>query len=389
VAGNVPQRPELLAQWSRASIPTEWSATPPDRRRRLVSAIVGSMERSRGPRFTARARYWTFAAAAGVALLGYLGSIEWRIRASNEPVAGHLLALFGSPSIVVHGREATSVGPARGTQPVAFDSHLDTGSDSASRLELASGVEIAVGSDTHIALPHAQERMSGREELGLEGGFVYVEVPKLRQGHVFAIRTPDTWVTVHGTSFSVDVAGPLSGHVSTTVSVTEGVVTVQRVGDAEIFLTAGTRWVSTVDAAQTSTASATSPEMRVGAPQGPRTSHDVSGGRPTIVGSDAHRVSSGQTALAEQNRLFAEAMTARERGNETSSVQTLEAFVRLYPACPLAEDAHVELFRTFVQMRDRATAARLARQYLALYGDGFARDEARALALEPTTPPLP
>jgi hypothetical protein len=390
VAGNVPKRPDLLAQWSRASIPTEWSATPPDRRERLVGAIAASMLRAPRPRWTAGARHWTFAAAAGVALLGGLGTLEWRIRESSEPVAGHLVALFGPPSTVIHGRDAMVVGPAQGTQAVAFESHLDTGRDSASRLELASGVVIAVGSDTHVELPHAQERASGREEVGLDGGFVHVDVPKLRPGHFFGIRTPDTQVTVHGTSFSVEVSEPRFGPVSTTVSVTDGVVTVQRAGEPEIFLTAGTRWVSTVAATPTSTAPTASPGIHLGAPPVPRASLDVSGAKPAVVGSDVHRVSSvGPTRLAEQNRLFADAMTARDRGDDAVAIQTLEGFIRQFPACPLTEDAHVELFRAFVHRGDRGEAARVARQYLARYGDGFARDEARELALEPVASPLP
>ncbi len=383
MAGNAPERAELLAQWARASIPTEWSATPPDRRERLVSSIAASMARAPGPRWTAGARHWVFAAAAGVALLAGLGAVEWRARGSSELVAGHLVALFGPPLTVIHGREATVVGPAQGTQPVAFESHLDTGRDSASRLELASGVVIAVGSESHLVLPHAQDRASGREELGLDGGFVYVDVPKLRPGHFFAIRTPDTQVTVHGTSFSVEVSEPRSGPVSTTVAVTDGVVTVQRAGEPEIFLAAGTRWVSNAAAVPISATPTGLPETHLGAAPAPQAPLDVSGAKAAVVGSDAHRVSSvGQTRLAEQNRLFADAMTARDHADDRQAIQMLEGFIRQYPAGPLAEDAHVELFRAFLHEGDRGAAARVARQYLALYGDGFARDEARALALE-------
>jgi TolA-binding protein len=234
-----------------------------------------------------------------------------------------------------------------------------------------------------------QDRASGREELGLDGGYVYVDVPKLRPGHFFGIRTPDTQVTVHGTSFSVEVSEPRFGSVSTSVSVTDGVVTVQRAGEPEIFLTAGTRWVSTVAAASASTAPSASAEIHA-APTVPRASLDVSRAKTPVVGPDAHSGSSvGQTRLAEQNRLFADAMTARDRGDDAVAIQMLEGFIRQFPACPLTEDAHVELFRAFVHRGDRGEAARIARQYLAVYSDGFARDEARVLALEPVAPPLP
>jgi len=44
----------------------------------------------------------------------------------------------------------------------------------------------------------------------------------------------------------------------------------------------------------------------------------------------------------------------------------------------------VETFRALAQMGDRAGAAREARRYLTPI-DGFARDEARELALEPSS----
>ena len=65
--------------------------------------------------------------------------------------------------------------------------------------------------------------------------------------------------------------------------------------------------------------------------------------------------------------------------------QRIKSIIRLYPASPLAQDAHVETFRALAQMGDRAGAAREARRYLTLYRDGFARDEARELALEPSS----
>lgn len=395
MASHRPKRPHILAQWSRASIPTEWSPTALERRTRLVNAITETMERTPVRGGLGRARYWAFAAAAGAALVLGFGVVGWHVRAAGEPVAGRVMALLGPASTVIHGRQVTSLVPTSGSLPMAFDSHLDTGRDSASRLELASGVEIAVGSDTHLALPHTKDRGGGREELGLEGGFIYVDVPKLRPGHVFAIHTPDTWITVHGTSFSVEVSGPDSGPSSTRVNVTEGTVTVQRTGEPEMFLTAGARWISMPEAAAVSGGSAASPEAHtVSVPvpvrPAPATALDVAGARSPGAGLDPLRGAPvGQTALAQQNRIFAQAMTARERGDGAAAIEMLEAFIQRYPASPLTQDAHVELFRSLVQMRDRAAAARAARRYLALYGDGFARDEARALALEPGAAPLP
>jgi hypothetical protein len=87
-----------------------------------------------------------------------------------------------------------------------------------------------------------------------------------------------------------------------------------------------------------------------------------------------------ETELAAQNRLYAHAMTARRGGMTTEALRALDEFIRLYPRAPLAQDARVEHFRTLAEQRDREAAARAAREYLTLYPDGFARDEARALA---------
>jgi hypothetical protein len=87
-----------------------------------------------------------------------------------------------------------------------------------------------------------------------------------------------------------------------------------------------------------------------------------------------------ETELAAQNELYARAMMARRTGNATEAARALDAFVRLYPQAPLAQDARVEHFRALAGLHDTAGAARAAREYLTLYPNGFARDEARAIA---------
>jgi hypothetical protein len=73
-------------------------------------------------------------------------------------------------------------------------------------------------------------------------------------------------------------------------------------------------------------------------------------------------------------------MSARRSGSAIEALRALEEFLRLYPHAPLAQDARVEHFRTLADVRDDAAAARAARDYLTLYPNGFARDEARAIA---------
>jgi hypothetical protein len=109
----------------------------------------------------------------------------------------------------------------------------------------------------------------------------------------------------------------------------------------------------------------------------------ATGGREaTPAGPSPERAAQGETELASQNRLFAEAMDACEHGDPARAARLLDDFVRRNPASsPLTQDAYVERFHTLAQLGDRPAASRAAHAYLTLYRSGFARDEARALAL--------
>jgi hypothetical protein len=54
-------------------------------------------------------------------------------------------------------------------------------------------------------------------------------------------------------------------------------------------------------------------------------------------------------------------------------------YVVKYPTCPLTEDAYVARFR-MLSHRDPTAAAKAARNYLTLYPNGLAGQEARTLA---------
>jgi hypothetical protein len=93
--------------------------------------------------------------------------------------------------------------------------------------------------------------------------------------------------------------------------------------------------------------------------------------------------------LAEQNRLFALSMAARERGDERGAVRLLDEFMRLYPSSPLVQDAHVSRLRALYRLGDHAACAREAQRYLRAYPDGFAAEEAQRLARDPASSPAP
>jgi outer membrane protein assembly factor BamD (BamD/ComL family) len=87
--------------------------------------------------------------------------------------------------------------------------------------------------------------------------------------------------------------------------------------------------------------------------------------------------------LAEQNRLLAAAMDASRASDDRRAIALLGDLLARYPSSPLAQEAEVQRFRALARSGDRREAARRARQYLAAYPNGFAREEAKTVALEP------
>ncbi len=401
VLSQMSKRPDVLALWSRLPFPTE-SATEATtdapamrsaRRDRVVIAVARTMQRT-AARSARRARVLTrLGVGAAMAAALAMGIAFWRTRAAAEPVVARLYTLFGASHALVDGREIVPPSDSAALS-LASRSQVATEQASSSRLQLVSGVEIAVGPETRLTLPDAKAPSSMREEVTLELGFVRVQVPKLPRGHFFSIRTPNTLVSVHGTAFTVEVtkSGP-SGAASTRVIVTDGVVAVQQ-AEREILLDAGTEWASSI-------------ENSADLPLGPRTAtvtRSRSAGSPGAMPQKADREAANAmpfapdavttrddgatpTDLANQNRLFSEAMHARDQGDRAGAVRLLDEFIRRYPGAPLMQDAHVERFRVLAQMGARAAAVRAARAYLARYRNGFAQDEARALALD--APPDP
>jgi outer membrane protein assembly factor BamD (BamD/ComL family) len=84
------------------------------------------------------------------------------------------------------------------------------------------------------------------------------------------------------------------------------------------------------------------------------------------------------SALGEQNALFSTAVAARRRGERRAALAALDRLVATYPEGPLAESAAAERFRV-LQAVDMERARAAARDYVARYPSGFARDEAEAV----------
>lgn len=334
-----PSAPEILKQWGRMPVSVDDGAEDPARRGRVVANIARSIRQSAEQRERARKRrtVWALLAAAAVIALAVTG-------------------IFGARSI--------------DRKPVAGD-NVSTPSGAGARLVFASGVEVdvAAGARAHVA------EASGSEEiLALELGEVSVHAPPLG-ARSFAVHTPEARVVVHGTRFSVHVTSTPAG-TATEVKVTEGTVAVLRDGERTL-LTPGQSWSSR--AATQAAAPAPPPAAPAEAPA----EADKPARKPgASAAAPAPKVAvTDPSALAEQNKLFAAAVSARQRGDDRTALNHLNQLLARHPTSPLAPEARVERFRALKRLGRDAEAASEARRYLLEQREGAARDEARDVAL--------
>lgn len=248
--------------------------------------------------------------------------------------------------------------------PLGAGTELET-AEGAAEIVFSSGSRTLISK--RAALSIAEAGAAGREAIRVARGRVDVEVPEGVASRVFSVRTPNAVVVVHGTRFSVDV-DPRSPRAPTRVAVTRGVVTVTS-GDEEVRLTAGQEWP---DDGASAAPEPTAPRRAV--------KHRASPKRAAREAPDPPP--RGDSSLPEENRWFAVAMTKKKDGELASALSDVEAFIVRYPDSVLLQEARVERFRLLHRLGRAREAARRAREYLGDYRDGYARDEAREIALE-------
>ena len=161
------------------------------------------------------------------------------------------------------------------------------------------------------------------ETVELARGELAVDVPSGDRARKFMVVAPLATVVVHGTRFSVSTSGT-GDEATTEVQVTEGVVSVLH-ASGETILKQGGRWQSR-------------PPLRPAASATQATS-----ARAVPAASSAGATPA--TALAEQNRLYQEAMSAKKSGDDARAIQKLDALLSRWPESPLAEEAKSERAR--------------------------------------------
>jgi len=257
-----------------------------------------------------------------------------------------------------------------------------TGESSGAAVVTTRGVSVQVAASTRLRMvPAAAQPAPAAERVQLLAGRIEVDVPEDSEGRHFSVSTPDALVTVHGTSFTVEVDGrDAASTLATIVHVVRGRVVV-RTATGETTLTAGSTWSSRSDSPGVATAAvAAEASGRHLAEPAASGSSSPTADRPPNPETAAHSMK--RTSLPVENRLYQSAMRAKLQGRDDHVVRKLEGFLQRFPHSPLAPDARIERFRALRRLGRTEEAARGARKYLAEHPGGFAQDEARDLALE-------
>jgi ferric-dicitrate binding protein FerR (iron transport regulator) len=410
------QATQALQPFRRLGTPVEDEAVAAARRDELVP-LIGNRIRA----VTVRQRRWrraksalaAAAVAAGLALAVTQGNRL--LTDPDRPSGPERSGVLSSGAAVSLVRQGRPVEPSREPRALLAGDRIVTSPDAPASIVLLGGARVEADPSTRITLVRAEPP---EQRLRLEAGKVELEVPKLAAGSAFVVETADAEVRVRGTRFSVEVSGSGAG-VRTRVGVARGSVLV-RTARGESVLSGGDTWSSPLAAALpaepaqrgafandsarvTEDRSRSQPASNTGAPAafaeaeargaaaeatpsttpGQRASEVASRGESLPRASDTPgtRARGDSDALAKQNGLMQAALAARRSGDHGEAVELLDELLRNHPGSPLTESARVERFRSLRRLGRHTEATREARRYLASYGRGFARDEARGLVL--------
>jgi hypothetical protein len=152
----------------------------------------------------------------------------------------------------------------------------------------------------------------------------------------------------------------------------------------EVWLTAGQHWP--LEAASPALAERPAANLEPVAPTQPPAPAEAVEHQPAPRRAHAVRreVAPGRAeapALAEQNRRFARAMELKKSQLLADALRELEQLAQLYPRSVLRQEIVVERFRLLERLGRHRDATRVARSYLGDYENGYARQEARDIAL--------
>lgn len=266
---------------------------------------------------------WGVSAAAAllVAVMGSMLAQSQALSPSQTVATGddaHLRQFFGQ---VVARREAGATEVLKPGAALFRGDELSTTAEAYASLDIGR-TRIDMASATTVELVRTEVRDQAYK---LRAGRVDVSVPKAPGEHrSLVVMTPDATVRVRGTVFSVEVEGE-RGASLTRVQVTRGSVSVEHEGKSRT-LHAGDRWNSQLSPLPPLPPEPSALRNEAAPKQTPSTS-----------------TSTSTSSLADQNQLFAKALSAQRRGNHALAAHLYSRLLKRYPDSPLGQTARSEL----------------------------------------------
>ncbi|MEZ4225783.1 MAG: FecR domain-containing protein [Polyangiaceae bacterium] len=376
---------QMMGSWRQSVIPVEDAETLRSRRSGSVPNIARAIREENEQR-VARRRRKTAAFAVLCAAALVIAFLAIRGLSPSTTELASVGEVRGDVVVIHSGSESVIKGPQ--SHQTAVGDGLSTLAGRSAHLTLQGGASVELGGSSTLYLDAIEANLT---RLRLDAGRVRVKVPKLGTGR-FEVVTPDTVVTVHGTEFTVIVDA--EGH--TEVVVHQGRVGVSSKSQHAMLTPQAVKvWRSTgtptaaapetnAPAAPAEGTTTTKPGARVQAPAGgarPKATQPVA---PTQAAAPTQPTAPSpqeSTSLAEQNRIYAAALAARDRGDDAKAIARLDELLRRYPTGPLAPEARVERFRALKRLGKDREASTEARKYLQVAPTGAARDEARDIAI--------
>jgi len=368
-----PSQPdEILRRLGGQVVPVDAPVRAEQRRERVVGALSRAIRDNadRKRRGFLRTRLVLGLSLAAALTLGIGAVVRLHRPAVDSALAAAVVAEVHGAVVVTEAGESRVL--SHGSKlSLRMLGEIETAPDAQAEIRSQKSV-LRIAPATKLTVPQATN-VEERYRLAL--GRVDVSVDKdSRILRSVVVETPNAEVVVHGTVFAVGVASR-PDHTVTDVSVTRGSVWILSNGVQVALLGPGQHWSSDTQPSSVPVAALDTPTAAVEpAAEDSTALRDAA----RTLRREATVAEARASVLAEESRFFQDAIDARNRGDDARAAELFSHLVARYPSY---EEAEVQLFRAEKRLGRVAAAVAEARRYLALHPQGFARDEARTLAL--------